>query len=216
VSTELPPKRFALPGRRIQQGDVGPEQLKLVLQCNASAARCPPCHAVSRCVDFHYAKICLVAADRFAWRLTCAASDVFRDHLSISEIVKRTNLARNTVKKWLKAPSNGEPRYQRRAVAHKLTAFAALLAQMLEVDARRPKRDRRTAKALFKQIKGDGYAGGYAQLKGAIGARVDRRHMVIFIVDWPQSTAVAVSGVACHTFCVARTRFHVVPDALSA
>jgi hypothetical protein len=34
---------------------------------------------------------------------------------------------------------------------------------MLEADAQRPKRDRRTVLALFKQLQVDGYAGGMCQ-----------------------------------------------------
>jgi transposase len=31
----------------------------------------------------------------------------YREHLSISEIQRRTGLSRNTIKKWLKAPGAG-------------------------------------------------------------------------------------------------------------
>ena len=34
----------------------------------------------------------------------------------------------------------------------------------LEADARRPKRDRRTARALTAQIRAHGYAGGYTRV----------------------------------------------------
>ena len=95
----------------------------------------------------------------------------FRDGLTVSEIVKRTSLARNTVKKWLRADLGGEPRYRRRAILHKLTAFVAALTQMLELDARRPRCDRRTALALFKQLKADGYPGGYSRLTDFIRQR---------------------------------------------
>lgn len=33
-----------------------------------------------------------------------------RDQLSLSEIAKRTGLSRNTVKKWLRAPSDVVPK----------------------------------------------------------------------------------------------------------
>ena len=36
-----------------------------------------------------------------------------RDKLAISEISKRTGLARNTVKRWLKAPGDVTPKYVR-------------------------------------------------------------------------------------------------------
>lgn len=35
----------------------------------------------------------------------------FRDQLSINEIVRRTSLSRNTVKKWLRMPNSSEPAY---------------------------------------------------------------------------------------------------------
>ena len=57
-----------------------------------------------------------------------------RDQLSLSEISKRTGLARNTVKKWLKAPGDEPPKYERRAVERKLAAFEGTLHQALAAD----------------------------------------------------------------------------------
>ena len=37
----------------------------------------------------------------------------YREHLTISEIQRRTSLSCNTIKKWLHEPSNAEPKYQR-------------------------------------------------------------------------------------------------------
>ncbi|MGJ2408963.1 helix-turn-helix domain-containing protein, partial [Salmonella enterica subsp. enterica serovar Paratyphi A] len=36
-----------------------------------------------------------------------------RDQLSLSEIARRTGLSRNTVKKWVKAPGDVAPKYER-------------------------------------------------------------------------------------------------------
>ncbi|EGQ61090.1 transposase, degenerate, partial [Acidithiobacillus sp. GGI-221] len=33
----------------------------------------------------------------------------FREHVSISEIGRRTSLSRNTIKKWLRAPDGTKP-----------------------------------------------------------------------------------------------------------
>ena len=85
-----------------------------------------------------------------------------RDQLSLSEIAKRTGLARNTVKKWLKAPGNTAPKYSRESAEGKLTAFEATLEQALTADSHRAKHGRRTAKALFAQIQAQGYRGGYS------------------------------------------------------
>jgi transcriptional regulator with XRE-family HTH domain len=72
-----------------------------------------------------------------------------RDHLSNSEIAKRTGLSRNTVKKWLKAPSDEVPKYRRASGQTKLSEFEAALVQALKADAHRPKQARRTARALY-------------------------------------------------------------------
>ena len=46
----------------------------------------------------------------------------------------------------------------------KLAAFVEAVKQALEVDAHRPRKQRRTAKALHKEIGEAGYAGGYSRL----------------------------------------------------
>ena len=78
----------------------------------------------------------------------------FRDKLSVSEIARRTSLARNTIKRWLRAPRGVEPRYQRVVKPSKLTPFHAQLIQALEADAHRPKRERRTAVTIPRQSRG--------------------------------------------------------------
>jgi transposase len=86
----------------------------------------------------------------------------FREHLSISEIARRTSLTRNTIKKWLKAADGSEPKYRRRPVVNKLTPFEPQLILALTADAHRPKRDRRTALMLFTDIQQHGFTGCYA------------------------------------------------------
>ena len=85
-----------------------------------------------------------------------------RDQLSLSEIAKRTGLSRNTVKKWLRAPSEAAPKYERISVAGKLTAFEPTLHLALTADSHRPKQGRRSGRALFAQIQAQGYRGGYS------------------------------------------------------
>src|SRR5574337_758218 len=53
---------------------------------------------------------------------------------------------------------------KRGQVQGKLTPFEDLLLRALEADARRPKRERRTAKALLAELKAQGYTGGYTVL----------------------------------------------------
>jgi transposase len=73
-------------------------------------------------------------------------------------------LARNTVKRWLKAERGTQPRYRRKASPTLLSGFEVDLRAWLEADARRPKRDRRSALALFKQLRKAGYRGSYARV----------------------------------------------------
>ncbi len=94
----------------------------------------------------------------------------FRDHISLSDIARRTGLSRNTVKKWAKAPAGCEPKYRRREQLGKLSAFHEVLALSLKADAHRPRHDRRTARALYAQIKAAGYEGGYTRVTDFIRA----------------------------------------------
>ena len=85
-----------------------------------------------------------------------------RDQLSDGEICRRTGLARNTVKKWLKAPGDIQPKYSRMKSNGKLTVFIGVLEQALRTDSHRPRHARRSGKALFAQIQAQGYRGGYS------------------------------------------------------
>ena len=94
-----------------------------------------------------------------------------RDKLSERAISKRTGLSRNTVHKWLQTPEEVEvPKYVRLKGFSKLGDFTDALEQALKVDALRPKQDRRTARALFAQIKVSGYTGGYTRVTDFIRA----------------------------------------------
>ena len=88
----------------------------------------------------------------------------FREHLSISEIARRTTLTRNTIKKWLKAADGSEPKYRRPPKLTKLTPFEPKILMALVADAHRPKRDRRNALMLFKEIQQDGFTGSYTRV----------------------------------------------------
>ncbi len=89
----------------------------------------------------------------------------YRDGLTVSEIARKSGYARNTVKNWLRAAEGTEPRYRRRpAEDTKIAPFAEQLTKALEVDARRPKRDRRTALKLFGELKAAGFDGGYSRV----------------------------------------------------
>ena len=93
-----------------------------------------------------------------------------RDKLSERAIARKTGLSRNTVSKWLHAPVSEAPKYRREPRPNKLSAFEQALKQALTVDAKRPKHERRTARALHTQIKAQGYEGGYSAVTDFIRA----------------------------------------------
>ena len=87
-----------------------------------------------------------------------------RDGLSISEIARRTGVTRKTIRRWLKAPEGIEPKYRRQRGDTKITPYVERLVVMLEMDARRPRRERRTALKLFTELKAAGFDGDYSRV----------------------------------------------------
>jgi transposase len=73
-----------------------------------------------------------------------------RDGLPIKEIERRTGLARNTIKAWLRKGEMVEPKYPQRVNQTKLDGYTETLATWLKADLHRGKRDRRTIKALYE------------------------------------------------------------------
>ncbi len=94
----------------------------------------------------------------------------FRQRKTVREIARATSLSRNTVRKYLRMSQVQEPKYERRSKATKLTPFHETIVAALKSDARRPKRERRTALALFEQIRAEGYDGCYSRLTDFIRA----------------------------------------------
>jgi hypothetical protein len=93
-----------------------------------------------------------------------------REKKSVREIVRATSLSRNTVRKFLRTPVAPPPKYRRKAAMTKLGPFVETVKMALLADARRPKKERRTAKALLQQLADAGYQGGYTQLTDFIRA----------------------------------------------
>ncbi len=62
--------------------------------------------------------------------------------------------------KWLNGALDDPTKYRRSEQPSKLTVFHEALKQALKADSRRPKHERRTAKALYREIKASGYVGG--------------------------------------------------------
>jgi transposase len=87
-----------------------------------------------------------------------------RDGLPLREVARRTGLSRNTIRRWLRQAEVREPHYPSRVRPSVVGPWAELLSDWLQVDRHRPKRDRRTAKALYQAILAQGYLGGYGRV----------------------------------------------------
>ncbi|MGB4226575.1 MAG: IS21 family transposase [Candidatus Dechloromonas phosphoritropha] len=87
-----------------------------------------------------------------------------REGVPIKEIERRTGLARNTIKRWLRKGQMVEPKYPPRVVATKLDGFTEQLAIWLKADTHRGKRDRRTVKLMYEELVAQGYRGGYGRV----------------------------------------------------
>ncbi|MDP9895706.1 transcriptional regulator with XRE-family HTH domain [Variovorax boronicumulans] len=70
-----------------------------------------------------------------------------REQMSIREIVRRTGLSRNTVKKYLRA-GDEEPRYAKRASSSKLDPYAEKLATWLAIEATKSRKQRRNLRQI--------------------------------------------------------------------
>ena len=94
-----------------------------------------------------------------------------REGLSIREIARRTDLSRNTVRKYL---ANGElePKYPKRHSPSKLDPYAETLASWLEREATRGRKQRRNLRQLYGDLVALGYRGSYDRV--AAFARVWR------------------------------------------
>ena len=94
-----------------------------------------------------------------------------RGKKSLHEIAKTTGLSRNTIRKWVRDTGEvAKPTYRQKEMPCKLTPFAQALELALKADSHRIKQNRRTAKALFVQIKAAGYTGGYSRVTDFIRA----------------------------------------------
>jgi transcriptional regulator with XRE-family HTH domain len=71
-----------------------------------------------------------------------------REQMSIREISRRTGLARNTVKKYLRSDET-EPTYTRRVSPSKLDPYAEKLSNWLGIEATKSRKQRRNLKQIY-------------------------------------------------------------------
>jgi transposase len=84
----------------------------------------------------------------------------YRDHVSLREIAKRLGVSRNTVRRYIRA-GTVLPTYPERQSPSKLDGFAAKLAEWLNTEAKRPRKQRRTLKQIHADLSALGFTGSY-------------------------------------------------------
>ena len=85
----------------------------------------------------------------------------FEQHRSIKEIVRTLSVSRATVRKVVRGHQT-EFKYERGVQpSPKLGAWVEVLTQILEQEAKLPKRERRSTQRLFEELRGRGYDGAH-------------------------------------------------------
>ena len=83
-----------------------------------------------------------------------------REGVSIREIARRTQLSRNTIRKYL-ADGTLQPSYPKRKSPSKLDPYSEMLASWLERESTRGRKQRRNWRQLFDDLVALGYRGSY-------------------------------------------------------
>jgi len=86
-----------------------------------------------------------------------------RDGKSIRQIAKHMHLSRNTVRKVLRSNKTAFEYERKQTYRPKLGAYIAVLDQWLEIEQDQPRR--RSAQLLYEALQGEGYRGGYDQVR---------------------------------------------------
>ena len=109
----------------------------------------------------------------------------FREQLSIRAIARRTGLSRNTIRKYLRSEAV-EPVFRTPDRPSKLDPFAERLAAWLRTDARRPRKQKRTARQFHAELAVLGYDGSYRRVAAFVRAWRD---------DWLRQQQTSGRGV---------------------
>src|SRR3546814_7751115 len=91
-----------------------------------------------------------------------------RDHLSIREIVRRTGLSRNTIRKYLWSDTI-EPQFKVPERPRKLDPFVERLSAWLQREMARSRKQKRTVKQLHADLVSTGYDGSYGRVAALAG-----------------------------------------------
>ena len=104
----------------------------------------------------------------------------FDQHLPIKEIVRTLSVSRTTVRKVIRGRVT-EIKYERGVQpAPKLGEWVEVLTEILEAQARLPRRERRSTQRLFEELRGRGYDGAHDSVHRFVKAwRVERARVPV-------------------------------------
>src|SRR2546423_8829116 len=113
----------------------------------------------------------------------------FEQDRSIKEIVRTLSVSRATVRKVIRGHKT-EFKYERGIQpAPKLGDWVEVLAEILEKEAKLPKRERRSTQRLFEELRGRGYDGAHDSVHRFVKAWRDERFRVPVHAYVPMSFA---------------------------
>ena len=113
----------------------------------------------------------------------------FEQHRSIKEIVRTLSVSRATVRKVIRGHKT-EFKYERGVQpTPKLGDWVEVLTEILEQEAKLPKRERRSTQRLFEELRGRGYAGAHDSVHRFVKAWRDERVRVPVQAYVPMSFA---------------------------
>ncbi|WP_406851130.1 winged helix-turn-helix transcriptional regulator [Herbaspirillum huttiense] len=92
-----------------------------------------------------------------------------RDRISIREIARRLDISRNTVRRYIRSDAI-EPSYPTRHSPSSLDAYAPRLSAWLSSESVKSRKQRRTLKQMFLDLRELGYEGSYDRV-AAFGRR---------------------------------------------
>ena len=113
----------------------------------------------------------------------------FEQQRSIKEIVRTLSVLRATVRKVIRGHKT-EFKYERGVQpTPKLGDWVEVLTEILEQEAKLPKRERRSTQRLFEELRGRGYAGAHDSVHRFVKAWRDERVRVPVQAYVPMSFA---------------------------
>lgn len=96
----------------------------------------------------------------------------YRDGMSIREIARTFHHSRHKIREALRDPQPGRYTRSKCPLGLKLSeVYQQLIEEILQADEQAPPKQRHTAVAIYRRLVGEGYQGGYDQVRRYVGRR---------------------------------------------